>query len=656
MCGICGMVNLGGEHTVNIPLIEQMMTTQRHRGPDDQGVFCEDGVGLGFCRLAILDLTPAGHQPMTNEDGTVWLVFNGEIYNFQELVPVLEQAGHRFRSRSDSEVIIHAYEQWGTDCLQRFNGMFAFAIWDMRQRTMFIARDRLGVKPLYYWSDGTHFAFSSELKALLTMPWISRRLNMQALQSYLVYEYVPAPESIFTDIQKLPAGHTLELRLDGSLQGLVTSELVTRQYWDLQFGLQDDRRRSVDDYIYEFRELLKAAVARRLISDVPLGVFLSGGLDSSSIVAMMALVSNERPKTFSVGFAEKTFSELDYAQVVAKHFDTDHYVEILKPDSHALIQTISNFCDEPFADASALPTYLVSQTARKHVTVALGGDAGDEILAGYDWYRAQKIAAGSVDLLPSDLRNQLRILAQRIPPTEQKKGVLNVLRRFLDGATLPREMQQTRWQAFWSDEDLARLLVGTEEQNRHALDPRLLALFARCGSSHPLDQQQYADIKRYLPDDILYKVDRMSMAVSLETRGPFLDYTLVEFAARLPVDMRLRGLSGKYLLKRAMQGLLPEQILHRQKLGFNIPYKIWLRHELRELLLDALSPARLQQQGLFRPSYVQRLVHEHLEGIRDHAHKLWQLLIFQLWAERYLFGGTDQISDALSRSQITSSL
>lgn len=321
-----------------------------------------------------------------------------------------------------------------------------------------------------------------------------------------------------------------------------------------------------------------------------------------------------------------------------------------------MIQTITSFLDEPFADASALPTYLVSQTARKQVTVALGGDAGDEIFAGYDWYRAQKIAASSVDLLPDDLRSQLRILAQHIPPTEQKKGVLNVLRRFLDGATLPRAMQQTRWQAFWNDEDLAQLLVGAEEQLQRALDPELLALFARSGSAHPLDQQQYVDIKRYLPDDILCKVDRMSMAVSLETRGPFLDYTLVEFAARLPVDMRLRGLSGKYLLKRAMQGLLPEQILHRQKLGFNIPYKIWLRHELRELLLDALSPARLRQQGIFRPSYVQTLVHEHLEGIRDHAHKLWQLLIFQLWAERYLFGGTDQIGDAVSRGQITSSL
>ena len=654
MCGICGVVNLAGEYSIDESLVQRMIAAQRHRGPDDQGMYCEAGVGLGFCRLAILDLTPAGHQPMTNEDGTLWLVFNGEIYNFQELVPVLENAGHRFRSRSDSEVIIHAYEQWGADCLQRFNGMFAFAIWDMRKRTIFIARDRLGVKPLYYWSDGTQFAFASELKALLALPCISRRLDMHALQSYLVYEYVPAPESIFMDIQKLPAGHTMELRLDGSLQGCVRSTLAPRQYWDVQFAVQDTQRRTADDYVSEFRELFKSAVARRLISDVPLGVFLSGGLDSSSIVAMMSQVSSERPKTFSIGFAEKTFSELDYARIVANHFDTEHHVEILKPDSNELMQTVTTFLDEPFADASALPTYLVSKTARKQVTVALGGDAGDEIFAGYDWYRAQKIAATSVDLLPDSLRRQLHAFAQCIPSTEQKKGAFNMLRRFLGGATLPRGLQQARWQSFWEDEDLSQLLLEPAAKPQFALDPALLTLFAGSGSAHALDQQQYADIKRYLPDDILFKVDRMSMAVSLETRGPFLDYTLVEFAARLPADLRLRGLTGKYLLKRAMQGLLPEQILHRHKLGFNIPYKNWLRRELRELLLDTLSSARLQQQGLFRPSYVQTLVHEHLEGVRDHAHKLWQLLIFQLWAERYLFAEAFQTSDLGPQRRIPS--
>jgi asparagine synthase (glutamine-hydrolysing) len=636
VCGICGILSLDGENTIAEHLLRQMTMAQIHRGPDDEGYFCAPGVSLGFCRLAILDLTPAGHQPMANEDGTIWLVFNGEIYNFQELVPGLEQAGHHFRSRSDSEVIIHAYEQWGTECLQRLNGMFSFAIWDSRKKSVFIARDCLGVKPLYYWSNGTHFAWSSELKALLTLPWVSRQLNVQALQSYLLYEYVPAPESIFSGIQKLLAGHYLQICLDGSARGCVTTDWQPHQYWDMHFQALEQEKHSIDDYVYELRSLLKAAVARRLISDVPLGVFLSGGIDSSSIVALMTQVSTERPKTFSIGFEEKTFSELDYAQAVACHFDTDHHVEILRPDANDLIQTVADYLDEPFADASALPTYLVSRMARQYVTVALGGDGGDELFAGYDWYRAQKIASVSIDNLPSGIRQRLSSLAAHIPPSAQKKGLRNIARRFLGVACLPSEMQHTRWQTFWHSEELTALLAMSENMDFQAINFHILALFAASNSSHSLDQQQYVDIKRYLPDDILYKVDRMSMAVSLEVRGPFLDYTLVEFAARLPTELRLQGVSGKYLLKRAMDGLLPRQVLYRPKLGFNIPYKNWLRTELRGLMLDMLAPTRLGQQGLFAPAYVQSLIREHLSGKRDHGHKLWQLLMFQLWAERYL--------------------
>ncbi|MBV9227978.1 MAG: asparagine synthase (glutamine-hydrolyzing), partial [Chloroflexi bacterium] len=565
------------------------------------------------------------------------LIFNGEIYNFQHLVPELEQAGHRFKSRSDSEVIIHAYEQWGIACLERLNGMFAFAIWDSHKRSLFIARDRLGVKPLYYWSDGMHFAWSSELKALLTLPWVPRQLNFQALQSYLVYEYIPAPESIFVGIQKLPAGHYMEIRLDGSAEGNCTADWRPRQYWDVQFAQEKDKR-SVDDYAYELRDLLKKAVARRLISDVPLGVFLSGGIDSSSVVALMTEVSSERPKTFSIGFEEKTFNELDYAQAVARHFDTDHHVEMLKPDAKELVETIADILDEPFADASALPTYLVSRVARQRVTVALGGDAGDELFAGYNWYRAQKMAAASIDRLPVAMRHELREWTQRIQPSAEKKGWRNIARRFFAVADMPQEMQHMRWQTFWSDEELEQLLTIPEDLRTQVIDPDLLALFAASGSRHPLDQQQYVDIKRYLVDDILYKVDRMSMAVSLEVRGPFLDYTLVEFAARLPPTLRLRGISGKYLLKRAMQDVLPAQVIHRSKLGFNIPYKNWLRNELRDLMFDALSPQRLRQQGFFNPSYVQLLMHQHVAETHDHAHKLWPLLMFQLWAERYLAG------------------
>jgi asparagine synthase (glutamine-hydrolysing) len=635
MCGICGLLQLDSRGFIAEPLLRQMTAAQRHRGPDDEGYFCASGIGLGFCRLSILDLTPAGHQPMSNEDGTVWLVFNGEIYNFRELVPTLEQVGHRFRSRSDSEVIIHAYEQWGTNCLAYFNGMFAFVIWDSRRRTIFIARDRLGVKPLYYWSDGHYFAFSSELKALLTLPWVSRQLNIRALQSYLMYEYVAAPECIFTDIQKLPAGHFLEIHLDESVSGYHTADWRPSQYWDMHF--QEMGQRPIEEYVEELRTLLKAAVARRLISDVPLGVFLSGGLDSSSVVALMSEISTERPKTFSIGFEEKTFNELDYAQIVARHFDTEHHVEVLRPDVRDLIQTIADILDEPFADASALPTYLVSRTTRQHVTVALGGDAGDELFAGYNWYRAQKLASLSIDRLPRKVRQQFRAFSAHIPPSTQKKGLRNSVRRFLDVAGLPQQLQHLRWQTFWWGDELEQLLTLPARERSWDLDPRLLELFAMSSSSNPLDQQQYADIKRYLPDDILFKVDRMSMAVSLETRGPFLDYTLVEFAARLPASLRMRGITGKYLLKRAMQDVLPRQIIHRPKLGFNMPYKNWLRSELRDLLQDVLSPTRLRQQGLFYAPYVQLLVREHLSGSRDHAHKLWQLLMFQLWVERDLY-------------------
>jgi asparagine synthase (glutamine-hydrolysing) len=639
VCGICGELDLSGEDSVREPVVRRMMAAQRHRGPDDAGCHLEPGVGLGFSRLAILDLSPAGHQPMTNEDGALWLVFNGEIYNFRDLTPALERAGHRFRSRCDSEVILHAYEEWGGACLERLNGMFAFALWDRRRRELLLARDRLGVKPLYYWSDGRTLAFASELKALLAHPDVPRALDRQALVSYLLHEYVPSPRSIFAGIRKLPAGHVLRVPLDGAARGRATEEWRPERYWDVRFGGgENGRTRSDEEYADELRGLLRAAVARRLVSDVPLGAFLSGGLDSSSVVALMAELGGERPRTFAIGFEETSFDELRYAERVAHHFDTDHHVAILRPDAHELIATVAEYLDEPFADASALPTYLVARMAREHVTVALSGDGGDELFAGYDWYGARWMAAASVDRLPDGLRARLGALAARIPPGPAKKGALNVARRFLEGAALPPELQHTRWRTFWSAGELDALLVDDGMLELAGDFAATRALLADSGSRHPLDQQQYADIKDYLPDDILFKVDRMSMAVSLEARGPFLDYTLVEFAARLPPGLRWRGLDSKRLLRLAMRKNLPPDILRRRKLGFNIPYKHWLRGDLRDLMLDALAPARLGQQAIFRPAAVERLVREHLDGTRDHAHKLWQLLMFQLWAERFLVG------------------
>lgn len=651
MCGICGVLCLDGASAVAESDLRRMVASQTHRGPDQAGFLNEPGIGFGFSRLAIIDLTSAGNQPMANEDGTVWLVFNGEIYNFHDIIPALERAGHRFRSRSDSEVIIHAYEEWGPACLERFNGMFAFALWDSQRQRVFIARDRLGVKPLYYWSDGHTFIFGSELKTVLAHPAVPRTLSYDALQAYLVYEYVPAPASIFTGIQKLPAGHYLQIELTGDALGKHTPAWTPQRYWNVQFG-QTSPRRSIDEYAEELRDLLAGAVARRLISDVPLGTFLSGGIDSSIIVALMRQVSNAQPKTFSIGFAEQTFNELPYAAIVARHFNTDHHVEILRPNAADLIHTIATYLDEPFADASALPTYLVARSARQHVTVALSGDGGDELFAGYDWYRAQRFADQTVDRLPSALRSQLCHYAAHLPPDAQKKGWRNILRRMLTGANLPASLQHVRWQTFGSNPDLANLLVAPLSHQGGGADPAILDLFAASGSALGLDQQQYADIKRYLADDILFKVDRMSMAVSLEARGPFLDYTLVEFAARLPADLRLHGLQGKHLLKYAMRDILPTPILQRRKLGFNFPYKNWLRHELRELLQDSLAPSRLRVQGIFQPLTVQKLIREHLAGTHDHAHRLWSLLMFQLWADHYLTGGTTAIPTVAESSRL----
>jgi asparagine synthase (glutamine-hydrolysing) len=634
MCGICGVFCLDG--TGNIPnhILQGMIDVQKHRGPDDQGIFQFQDANLGFCRLAIIDLSSTGHQPMTNENNTIWLVFNGEIYNFRELIPVLEQFGHQFRSRSDSEVIIHAYEQWGTDCIHRFNGMFSFVIWDSRKRRAWLVRDRLGVKPLYYWSDGKYFAFASELKSLLVFPAVTRALNYHAIQSYMIYEYIPAPLTIFEGIQKLLAGHSLDVRLDGSAMGKRTSDWNLNRYWDLQCGVESADQRTELDCKNQFRILLTDAVKRRLISDVPLGAFLSGGIDSSSIVALMSELMSERPKTFSIGFQEQTYNELPYAQIVADKFHTDHHVEILHADAEGLLSTVADYMDEPFADASVLPFYLVCQMARKYVTVALSGDGGDEIFAGYEWYRAQRAASLTVDHLPLPVRAGIEAIAHHIPPSSKKKGLRNMARRFLEGAVLPQEMQHVRWQRFWQKAEMTQMLAIPDVVDE--LDEEIVTLFRESGSSTALDQQQYVDVKRYLADDILFKVDRMSMANSLETRGPFLDYTVVEFAMRLPQQLRMKGFTSKVLLKQTMESSFPNGFFQRPKLGFNIPYKNWLRNELRDVLQDALHPSRLQQQGIFIPSSVQLLMKEHIAGTRDHAHKLWQLLMFQLWAERFL--------------------
>jgi asparagine synthase (glutamine-hydrolysing) len=625
MCGIAGIVFHDRERTVEPGELKRMCDAIVHRGPDDEGVFLDSSVGLGVRRLSVIDLV-TGHQPISSEDGRVWVVYNGEIYNHRELRKALQAHGHTFATNSDTEVIVHAYEQYGEECVSRFNGMFAFALWDRRERRLLLARDRLGVKPLYYFLDDQRLVFGSELKAVLEHHGIKRSIDREALDSFLTFEYVPAPLSIFEGIRKLPAAHVLSLR-DGKAE--------VHRYWDLPAAPRPGGERELGPALYD---LVKDAVRLRLISDVPLGAFLSGGVDSSTIVGMMSELMDRRVKTFSIGFDDPSYNELEYARVVARHFDTDHQELVLRPDITDLVQGVVRYLDEPLADVSVFPTYLVSQIARRDVTVVLCGDGGDELFAGYEWYIADKLDR-YYRRLPARVRSRwIPELVGHLRPASQKKGLVNRLKRFVEGAALPEKLEHFRWSMFLSEAEKYELYGDELKRAVGHLDSgaRYIAHLGESGSADPLWRQQAADIKTYLADDILVKVDRMSMAHSLEARTPFLDYRVVEFAAGLPSHLRLHGLTTKYLLKRCMAARLPRPILTRGKQGFSIPMKNWLRHELRPLLEDVLSPARLRDAGFFNAAHVEQLKTEHLGGAANHAHRLWSLMVFELWRERYL--------------------
>ncbi|MGQ9560880.1 MAG: asparagine synthase (glutamine-hydrolyzing) [Candidatus Oleimicrobiaceae bacterium] len=628
MCGICGIYYVAPDHKVERHLLQRMTDVIVHRGPDDEGFYLADGVGLGMRRLSIIDLV-TGKQPMSNEDGSIWIVFNGEIYNHLTLRRTLEQRGHHFRTWADTEAIVHAYEEYGEGCPEHLNGMFAFAIYDTRHRRLLLARDRLGIKPLYYTFDGHRLVFGSELKSILRAPGVPRTIDFQALDAYLTFEYIPAPLSIFQGVAKLPQAHTLVIE-GGRLQ--------LRQYWDVNFGLGEPEQRSEQEWGEELVALLADAVKIRLMSDVPLGAFLSGGLDSSSVVAMMSRATDSPVKTFSIGFGEATYNELHYARTVAKTFGTEHHEEVITPDAVGLTETLIAHLDEPLGDFSIFPTYMVAKMTRRYVTVALSGDGGDELLAGYDTYLADRLARLYVRL-PRVLRHRLiEPLAMGMRPTEKKKGLINRTVRFVQGMALPEHLQHVRWMIFLSQAQKESLYAPTLREALAGTNPYQFVehYFHRVQGADPLSQQQYVDLKTYLPDDILVKVDRMSMAVSLEARVPFLDYRLVEMVGRMPAALRLRNGQTKYILRRAMRGILPEKILTRGKEGFSIPIKNWLRAELRPMMFDLLSQERLRQQGYFAPSYVAALVKEHLTGKANHSHQLWALMVFQKWHDLYM--------------------
>ncbi len=625
MCGICGFVHRRAEAPADPMLLQRMCDVIVHRGPDDEGKAFFPGAAVGMRRLSIIDLS-TGAQPMYNEDGSLAIVFNGEIYNHVELRHELTAKGHRFRSRCDTEAILHAYEEYGTDCPNKLNGMFAFAVYDLRKRRLFLARDRIGIKPLYYSVDEDRLLFASELKSILQAPDVPREIDPCALDAFLTFEYIPGPMSIFKAVRKLPPGHWL-LYEDG--------RVTIRPYWSFDYHSSELSEAELQRRLVE---LLEDAVRIRLMSDVPLGAFLSGGLDSSSVVAMMSRSSSEPVKSFSIGFSNATYNELPYARAVARAFGTEHHEEIITPDVAALTERILWMLDEPFGDFSVFPTYLVSQMARRYVTVALSGDGGDELLAGYDTYIAQKMAQ-RWRRLPSLLRRGLiEPLVELLPPTEKKKGLINRAKRFVEGVRLPEHLQHVRWMIFLQQAE--KELLYSPDFSRQLTDYDSYGFieeaFRQTASPDPLDQQEYVDIKTYLVDDILVKVDRMSMAVSLEARVPFLDYRFVEFAATIPSGLRLCGKRTKHILKEAMKDILPLQIIQRGKEGFSIPIKTWLKRELQPMMREALAPDKVRSAGFFSQRYIDKLIDEHLRGVENHSHRLWALMVFHMWYDLYM--------------------
>jgi asparagine synthase (glutamine-hydrolysing) len=620
MCGICGLVELAG----GVPdrdLLERMNQTLFHRGPDSGGVHVEGRAGIAARRLSIIDLAH-GDQPIANEDETVWVVQNGEIYNYRELRGELARAGHRFRTDSDTEVLVHAYEEHGPLFAERLRGMFAIAIWDTRERRLVLARDRFGIKPLYHRvADGT-LSFASELKALLEQPTFSREIDLDALEAFLDYGMVPAPLAIFRDARKLPAGHVLTWTESDGLQ----IERYARPAPRLERELRSEGE---DELAEEIRERLRDSVRAHLIADVPVGVMLSGGIDSSALTAFAALESSERVRTFSIGFEEQSFNELDKARLVAQRYDTDHHELVLRPNAVELLPAIVEAFDEPFADNSALPTYLVSELAASHVKVALSGEGGDELFGGYYTYVADYLAPRFGRLAAA-----MRPAVQLVPASTRSSSWEERLKRFAHGGHLPPLERHHAWKEVFSADARAELL---SPGRRGSLDPVELfrARYRETEGAEELGRLMDVDVGIYLVDDLLVKMDRASMAHSLEARVPFCDPVVAELAFALPARHKVRWFDKKRLLRKALEPLLPADILGARKQGFSIPASAWLRGDLEAFARETLSAPRLRRQGFFRPEAVEPMVDAHVSGRRNASRQLWALLTFALWFDRY---------------------
>jgi asparagine synthase (glutamine-hydrolysing) len=627
MCGIYGSIDLKKPGPAPRELLERMSSSIVHRGPDDVGAYFGDGVALGMRRLSIIDLS-SGHQPICNEDQTVWVVLNGEIYNFQPLRSHLEQAGHRFATNSDTEVIVHLYEQDGLDFVKSLRGMFAIGLWDAKRSRLVLARDRLGKKPLYIWNNGDRLLFASEIKAILQDDAVPRRLNHHALPSYLGLGYVPAPGTLFEGIEKvLPAG-------------LVTVENGTvqqQEYWDVSFDRVENRPEQ--EWVEQVREKFLETVKLRLISDVPLGAFLSGGIDSSAVVAAMSQLTGRAVKTYSIGFEgqDSFYNELPYANLIAKQYATDHHEIIVRPDVAELLPKLLWHLDEPIADSAFVTTYLVSKLARESVTVILSGVGGDELFGGYRRYLGDSLRR-YYGWIPGPIRRGLLPAIFARLPQDRGSGLKNFFRYangFLKTSELPAAERYISYITVLSPEVRQSLLNHSVKDNDYAT-ATMQHYFERVQHADSLNQNIYLDMKTSLPDDLLLLTDKASMAASIECRAPFIDHELVELSARIPSTLKIRGLQMKYLLKKAFAPWLPEAILNRSKRGFGAPVGSWMRDQLNPLLADTLSPEQVRQRGLFRPEAVNQLIADHKAELADHTDHLLALVCLELWCRIFL--------------------
>lgn len=657
MCGICGEIDFNHKSIRPEP-IKRMCDILGHRGPDDEGMVYIRGnqcfekgdsfelpasqngfeVALGHRRLSIIDLSKAAHQPMCNEDGSVWIVFNGEIYNFQDLRRGLEKSGHRFKSHSDTEVIIHAYEEWDVECLNRFRGMFAFAIWDANLKQLFLARDRLGKKPLVYFEKNGRFIFASEIKAVLQAPNIERKVNPHALHEYLTYQYIPSPDTIFEGIKKLPPAHYLLYDPSGNIR--------IERYWKLHFPRVQNTYNDLPELCDQIRTELEESVKLRLISDVPVGAFLSGGIDSSLIVGIMAKLSGKPVKTFSIGFDEKEFDELCYAKLVSDQFATEHYEFVVTPNAIEILPRLVWYYNEPFADSSAIATYYVANLTKNYVKVVLTGDAGDENFAGYQRYLWSKWVAQFIRIPEKLRRGLLPALLRGISSFHWKEKSLRRLVDFMESLSVdPGKNYAEQIKIFNAKEkeDIYTKDFGENLKNTNPLD-FLLKKFEEAETDDLLDKLLYVDIHSYLPEDLLVKMDIATMANSLEARVPFLDHEFMERVAGIPSSLKLRGSVTKFILKKAFSNFLPREILERKKMGFGVPISRWFRKELKKYVYEILLDRKALDRGYFRKEGIQRLLDEHVALRYDHSARIWALLILEIWFRVFMDKEGDFVS------------